>query len=75
MTDLQSVLLQYGVAGVFILCLLAAVWRLFNRYDEAQEARIADGTANRDALNNNSKAIEAHTKTVEALVAVLQARK
>jgi len=68
MTDqVFEVLLDNGLSGVAIIILLYAVWKLWTKYDEIQEKRIAE---NRDAI----KAIEQNTNTLETITEVLRDR-
>lgn len=60
-------LLEHGLPGIAIIILLYAVWKLWAKYDEIQEKRIAES---REGL----KAIEQNTNTLETIVEVLKDR-
>lgn len=59
LTGSVNQLLQLGLPGIIILALAWVSWKLFKRYDEAQERRIAEGRESVEALNANSAALEA----------------
>lgn len=59
--------LDQGVLGLVIIALGFAVWRLWSKYDEIQEKRIAES---REAI----KSIETSTNTLETLTEVLRER-
>lgn len=58
-------LLQLGLPGIIILALAWVAWRLFRRYDEIQEKRIAEGREGIEALNTNTAALEALTSLIK----------
>ena len=60
--------LDQGVLGLIIVALGFAVWRLWAKYDDIQEKRIAES---RESI----KAIETSTNTLETLTEVLRERK
>lgn len=70
----QNVLLQYGIAGVVIIASWFALWRLFGLYTKSMEARLLDSRQTQEAINNNTRALENHTKSVDTLVSLLRAR-
>ena len=59
--------LNQGVLGLVVVGLGFAVWRLWSKYDEIQEKRIAES---RDAI----KAIEQNTNTLDTMTEVLRDR-
>lgn len=58
-------LLQLGLPGVVILALAYVAWRLFQRYDQAQEKRITEGREGVAALNSNTAALEALAELIK----------
>lgn len=59
--------LDQGVLGLVIVALGFLVWKLWNKYDDIQEKRIAES---REAI----KAIESNTNTLETMTEVLRER-
>jgi hypothetical protein len=59
--------LDQGVLGLVIIALGFAVWRLWSKYDDIQEKRIAEA---REGI----KAIENSTNTLETMTEVLRER-
>jgi len=62
-----AILLEHGLPGVAIVVLLYAIIRLWNKYDEIQEKRIAES-------REITKAIEQNTNTLDTLTEVLRDR-
>ena len=60
-------LIERGLSGIAIVILLYAVTKLFVKYNEIQEKRIAE---NRESI----KAIEQNTNALETLTEVLRNR-
>ena len=61
-------LLQQGLPGLIIITLGFACYKLYNKYDEVQEKRIAES---REVV----KAIEQNTNTMDTLTELLRDRK
>lgn len=64
---IADALLANGISGIAIIILLYAVYKLWLKYDEVQEKRIAES---REA----TKAIEQNTNTLDILSEVLKDR-
>ncbi len=60
--------LDQGILGLVIVGLGFIAWRLWSKYDEIQEKRIAES---RESI----KAIEQNTNTLDTLVELLRDRK
>lgn len=52
-----DIVLQYGLAGVCIIVLAYCCRKLFYKYCDVQEKRIAENAANRTALSDNTIAL------------------
>lgn len=52
-----NVLLQYGIAGVFIIALIIAVVQLYKKLQDVQEKRLTEAKEIRDNLSEPLKAI------------------
>lgn len=59
--------LDQGVLGLIIVALGFAVWKLYSKYDEVQEKRIAES-------RESVKAVEQNTNTLETMTEVLRER-
>lgn len=59
--------LDKGVLGLVIVAMGFVLWRLWSKYDEIQEKRIAES---RESI----KAIEQNTNTLETMTEVLRER-
>lgn len=65
---------KYGLAGLCIVGLTYAVRVLFNKYDEAQKARIAEGLAALDIIKSNTASQDVNTQSIKELTRVIQSR-
>lgn len=57
LNKMGDIVLQYGLAGVCIIVLAYTCRKLFYRYVDVQEKRIAENAANRTALSDNTIAL------------------
>lgn len=67
MDEVTKSLLEYGLSGIVIVALIYAVIKLWTKYDDIQEKRIAES---REVI----KAIETNTNTLETMTEVLRER-
>lgn len=63
-------LLQLGIAGVVILALGFVCWRMFAKYDAAQEKRIAEGRESVKALETNTDALNRLTDRLNDIIRI-----
>ncbi len=59
--------LDQGVLGLLIISMGFVIWRLWSKYDEVQEKRIAEA-------RESVKAVEQNTNTLETMTEVLRER-
>lgn len=58
-------LLQLGLPGIIILALAWVSWKLFQRFDQVQEKRIAEGREVVEALNANTASLDALVELIK----------
>lgn len=75
MESVQNALFIYGPLGIGCFGLGWVCIKLFNLYVASVNERLEDAKRQLDTINNNTNAMNSHTKTVETMVALLQARK
>lgn len=73
MADASQPILQYGAIGISLLMSWYALWRVFDLYTKSMESRLVDSRQMQEAINNNTRATEDHTRSVEALTSLLKA--
>lgn len=64
---METKLLEYGILGIVVIGLGAAVIALWNRYNAVQDARIEDNRVIIDTTKDSIRSVEKLTDTMEAL--------